>query len=185
MLAYANDKRIFTINEVMAEFKISYMQAVDFIYTYRKTGNIRQLNDFRYHVYRMIPVEEIKVEEEAENKSDKTSADLGDDENMSLDELLEEIDKLLEEEKDNEDSEASDAKKFENTCMDVIMNVIAISPKITRQEAIVKSEEMHSMFKILKNDEMLEVMNRVIEEFKQASDEEFCILRKQFHGNRS
>ena len=70
-------------------------------------------------------------------------------------------------------------EEFEEKCMDVIEKVVAIDIKQNRQGAIAVSEKMLEKAKEKGNSKVIEIYERVLQEFKLASDEEYELLRKQ------
>ena len=72
-----------------------------------------------------------------------------------------------------------DIEKFEEKCMDVIEQIVAIDIKQNRQGAIKVSEKMLEKAKEKGNKQVIEIYERVLKEFKLASDEEYELLRKQ------
>lgn len=70
-------------------------------------------------------------------------------------------------------------EEFEEKCMDVIEKVVAIDIKQNRQGAIAVSEKMLEKAKEKGNKKIIEIYERVVKEFKLASDEEYELLRKQ------
>ena len=70
-------------------------------------------------------------------------------------------------------------EEFEEKCMDVIEKVVAIDIKQNRQGAIAVSEKMLEKAKEKGNKKVIEIYERVVKEFKLASDEEYELLRKQ------
>ena len=70
-------------------------------------------------------------------------------------------------------------EEFENKCMDIIEQVVAIDIKQNRQGAIKVAEKMLEKAKTKGNKKIIEIYDRVLQEFKLASDEEYEMLRKQ------
>ncbi len=70
-------------------------------------------------------------------------------------------------------------EEFEEKCMDVIEKIVAIDIKQNRQGAIVVAEKMLEKSKEKGNKKIIEIYERVLQEFKLASDEEYELLRKQ------
>ena len=70
-------------------------------------------------------------------------------------------------------------EEFENKCMDVIEQIVAIDIKQNRQGAIKVSEKMLEKAKLKGNKTIIEIYDRVLKEFKLASDQEYEMLRKQ------
>jgi len=70
--------------------------------------------------------------------------------------------------------------EFENKCMDLIEQIVAIDIRQDRAGAIAVSEKMLAKAKEkTKNATVLSIYERVLKEFQMASDEEYSILRKQ------
>lgn len=76
-------------------------------------------------------------------------------------------------------------EEFEEKCMDVIEKVVAIDIKQNRLGAIKVSEKMLEKAQLKGNKKIIEIYERVLEEFKLASDEEYEMLRKQIFGDNS
>ena len=70
-------------------------------------------------------------------------------------------------------------EEFEEKCMDVIEQIVAIDIKQNRQGAIKVSEKMLDKAKEKGNKKVIEIYERVLKEFQLASDEEYELLRKQ------
>lgn len=70
-------------------------------------------------------------------------------------------------------------EEFENKCMDVIEQIVSIDIKQTRIEAIEISKKMRDKAVATKNQKVVEVYERVAQEFEIATDEEYELLRKQ------
>ena len=70
-------------------------------------------------------------------------------------------------------------EEFEEKCMDVIEKIVAIDIKQNRQGAIVVAEKMLAKAQEKGNKKIIEIYERVVQEFKLASDEEYELLRKQ------
>ena len=75
-------------------------------------------------------------------------------------------------------------EEFEEKCMNVIEQIVSIDVKQDRQGAIKVSEKMLEKAKEKGNAKIIEVYERVLEEFKIASDSEYLILRNEIFGNR-
>ena len=74
--------------------------------------------------------------------------------------------------------------EFEEKCMNVIEQIVAIDIKQDRQGAIKVAEKMLEKAKEKGNPKIVEIYERVLEEFKIASDAEYLILRKEIFGSR-
>lgn len=71
-------------------------------------------------------------------------------------------------------------EEFENKCMDIIEKIVCISPKQTRAQAIAVAEKMLETAKTKTSKKsVLDIYERVVHEFKIATDEEYNMLRKQ------
>ena len=70
-------------------------------------------------------------------------------------------------------------EEFEEKCMDVIEKIVAIDIKQNRQGAIVVAEKMLAKAQEKGHKKIIEIYERVVQEFKLASDEEYELLRKQ------
>ena len=71
IIKYLNSKRVFMITDFMAEFKLSYREALETLYAYKQSGNLRQLNDFRFQLYRSIIIEASGKEEPEKKEAQK------------------------------------------------------------------------------------------------------------------
>lgn len=70
--------------------------------------------------------------------------------------------------------------EFENKCMDLIEQIVAIDIRQDRLGAIAVSEKMLAKAKLKTNNKtVLSIYERVLKEFQMASDEEYSILKKQ------
>ena len=73
--------------------------------------------------------------------------------------------------------------EFENKCMDLIEQIVAIDVHQDRQGAILVSKKMLLKAQAkTKNKKVLDIYERVVKEFELASDEEYLILKKQIFG---
>ena len=70
-------------------------------------------------------------------------------------------------------------EEFEEKCMDVIEKIVSMDIKQNRLGAIKVSEKMLEKAKEKGNSKIIEIYERVLKEFKIASDEEYELLRKQ------
>lgn len=69
--------------------------------------------------------------------------------------------------------------QFENKCMDVIEQITSIDVNQTRQGAIKVAEKMLEKAKSTGKQKVIDIYERVVNEFKIATDEEYELLRKQ------
>lgn len=76
-------------------------------------------------------------------------------------------------------------EEFENKCMDVIEKIVARDIRQDRQGAIKLSEKMFEKAKEkTSNRDVLDIYERVLNEFKIATDAEYDALKKQiFSGD--
>lgn len=213
MLQYINEKRFFSITAFMAEFKLSYAEAVNFLYDYKVQGNVKQLNDFKYQLMRSIPIENNKEEkksdkstltasnnsmdgifgtmmldeEEFTNNEDDGDNDNSDDNQASIEDILKELeDDALEEEKSLKILRNEIEKNFSKfKCLRIVTKIASISPTITRQEAISKAEEIRTMLEFLEDSEMVSVMDKVIYELNDIDDDDFEELKKGVDDDES
>ena len=75
---------------------------------------------------------------------------------------------------------AYSVEEFENKCMDVIETIVSIDIKQDRQGAIKVAEKMLEKARAkTSNATVISIYERVIEEFKIATDDEYNLLRKQ------
>ncbi len=70
-------------------------------------------------------------------------------------------------------------EEFEEKCMDVIEKIVSLDIRQDRLGAIKVAEKMLEKAKEKGNQKVIEVYERVVEEFKLASDKEYQLLRKQ------
>ena len=70
-------------------------------------------------------------------------------------------------------------EEFENKCMDIIEQIVAVDIKQNRQGAIKVAEKMLEKAKTTGKKKVIEIYERVVHEFKIASDEDYELLRKQ------
>lgn len=71
-------------------------------------------------------------------------------------------------------------EEFENKCMDVIEKIVALDNRQNRAGAIKVAEGMLSKAKgKTENKTIISIYERVVEEFKIATDEDYEMLRKQ------
>lgn len=213
MLQYINEKRFFSITAFMAEFKLSYAEAVNFLYDYKVQGNVKQLNDFKYQLMRSIPIENNKEEkksdksgltasnssmdgifgtmmldeEEFTNNEDDGDNDNSDDNQASIEDILKELEEdALEEEKSLKILRNEIEKNYSKfKCLRIVTKIASISPTITRQEAISKAEEIRTMLEFLEDSEMVSVMDKVIYELNDIDDDDFEELKKGVDDDES
>jgi len=70
-------------------------------------------------------------------------------------------------------------EEFENKCMDIIEQIVAMDIKQNRAGAIKVAEKMLEKAKTTGKKKVIEIYERVLHEFKIASDEDYELLRKQ------
>ena len=70
-------------------------------------------------------------------------------------------------------------EEFEEKCMDIIEQIVAIDIRQNRAGAVKVAEKMLEKAKEKGNKKIIEIYDRVLQEFKQATDEEYELLRKQ------
>ncbi|MBE5741459.1 MAG: hypothetical protein E7351_02920 [Clostridiales bacterium] len=70
-------------------------------------------------------------------------------------------------------------QEFEQKCMDIIEQIVSIDIRQDRQGAIKVSEKMLQKAKEKGNKKIIEIYERVLQEFQLASDQEYTLLRKQ------
>ena len=71
-------------------------------------------------------------------------------------------------------------EEFENKCMDVIETIVSIDIKQDREGAIKVAEKMLEKARLkTSNPTVISIYERVVEEFKIATDDEYNLLRKQ------
>ena len=74
-------------------------------------------------------------------------------------------------------------EEFEEKCMDIIEKIVARDIKQNRLGAIKVAEKMLEKAKEKGSKKaVIDIYERVLEEFKLASDEEYELLRKQIFG---
>lgn len=69
--------------------------------------------------------------------------------------------------------------QFENKCMDVIEQITSIDVNQTRQGAIKVAEKMLEKAKATGKQNVIDIYERVVNEFKIATDKEYELLKKQ------
>ena len=70
-------------------------------------------------------------------------------------------------------------EEFEEKCMDVIEKIVAIDIRQDRQGAIKVAEKMLEKARAKGGKTIIDIYDRVLKEFKLASDKEYELLRKQ------
>ena len=70
-------------------------------------------------------------------------------------------------------------EEFENKCMDIIEQIVAMDIKQNRAGAIKVAEKMLEKAKATGKKKVVEIYERVVHEFNIASDEDYELLRKQ------
>ena len=70
-------------------------------------------------------------------------------------------------------------EEFENKCMDIIEQIVAMDIKQNRAGAIKVAEKMLEKAKLTGKKKAVEIYERVVHEFNIASDEDYELLRKQ------
>ena len=73
-------------------------------------------------------------------------------------------------------------EQFENKCMDIIEQIVAIDIKQDRAGAIVVAQKMLDKATEKGNQKIIDIYARVLHEFEIATDEEYNLLRKQIFG---
>lgn len=73
--------------------------------------------------------------------------------------------------------------EFENKCMDIIEKIVSIDNRNTRQDAIKIAEKMLASAKAKTTKKaVIDIYERVVKEFKIATDQEYILLRNQIFG---
>lgn len=70
-------------------------------------------------------------------------------------------------------------EEFENKCMDLMEAIITLSRNLDRKGAIDISKKMLARADEEGNEEVIRVYKKVVEEFENATDEEYETLKKQ------
>lgn len=70
-------------------------------------------------------------------------------------------------------------EEFENKCMDLMEAIITLSRNLDRKGAIDISKKMLARADEKGNEEVIRVYKKVVEEFENATDEEYETLKKQ------
>lgn len=70
-------------------------------------------------------------------------------------------------------------EQFENKCLEIIERIVLIDIKQTRIEAIEISKKMRGKAITTKNQKVIEVYERVVKEFEEATDLDYEIFKKQ------
>lgn len=70
-------------------------------------------------------------------------------------------------------------EEFENKCMEVIEQVVLVDYNQTRTGAVAVSQKMLEKAKTKYPQAVVDIYERVVKEFKECSDEEYNILKKQ------
>ncbi len=74
-------------------------------------------------------------------------------------------------------------EQFENKCMDIIETIVSIDIRQNRLGAIKVAEKMLDKAKAkTQNKNVISIYERVVHEFKIATDAEYEMLRKQIFG---
>ena len=74
-------------------------------------------------------------------------------------------------------------EEFENKCMDLIEKIVSISPKQNRQGAIKVAEKFLAEANKTGKATLISICDRVVNEFKIATDSEYEMLRRQIFGD--
>lgn len=75
-------------------------------------------------------------------------------------------------------------EEFENKCIEVIENIILSNINYTRANAITLSGKMLDKAKEKSSQGVIDIYDRVHQEFLMASDQEYEILKKQLFKKR-
>lgn len=75
-------------------------------------------------------------------------------------------------------------QEFEAKCIEVIESIILSNINYTRKEAIAVSAKMLEKAKVKYPQGVVDIYERVNEEFKLASDKEYEILKKQLFNKK-
>lgn len=70
-------------------------------------------------------------------------------------------------------------EQFEEKCMDIIEQIVSIDIRQNRQGAIKVAEKMLEKAKVTGKQKIIDIYERVVNEFKIATDAEYEMLRKQ------
>lgn len=75
-------------------------------------------------------------------------------------------------------------KEFEGKCIEVIESIILSNVSYTRNDAIKVSQKMLEKAKLKYPQGVVDIYERVVDEFKLASDREYEILKKQLFSKK-
>lgn len=75
-------------------------------------------------------------------------------------------------------------KEFEGKCIEVIESIILSNVSYTRDDAIKVAQKMLEKAKVKYPQAVVDIYERVVDEFKLASDREYEILKKQLYSKK-
>lgn len=68
---------------------------------------------------------------------------------------------------------------FENKCIEIMEDIITVNKEMTRLDAVNLAKKMLAKAEENGNEEVIKVFEKVVEEFEDATDDEYNTLKKQ------
>lgn len=68
---------------------------------------------------------------------------------------------------------------FENKCIEMMEDIITVNKEMTRLDAVNLAKKMLAKAEENGNEEVIKVFEKVVEEFEDATDDEYNTLKKQ------
>ncbi len=68
---------------------------------------------------------------------------------------------------------------FENKCIEVMESIITVNKEMSRLDAVNLAKKMLAKAEENGNEEVIKVFEKVVEEFEDATDDEYNTLKKQ------
>lgn len=75
-------------------------------------------------------------------------------------------------------------EQFEDKCIEVIEKVVLVDIKQTRMGAVAVADKLVNKAKEKYPKEIVEIYERVVDEFKNCTDQEYEILKKQLFSKK-
>lgn len=68
---------------------------------------------------------------------------------------------------------------FENKCIEIMESIITVNKEMSRLDAVNLAKKMLAKAEENGNEEVIKVFEKVVEEFEDATDDEYNTLKKQ------
>lgn len=153
-----------SVGEILAEFLIDYLTAINMLTELANEGKVRQVGDFRFKDNGCNLHSELEYELDGE---------------LNIKAIVTQLKKSLL----RKNYIYGNKEEFENYCMDIIEMIVKTSKLITRQDAIAISANLKACAQEKGGGyrDKLKIFERVEHEFQIATDKEFELLKRTIY----